>query len=186
MLVSGCIAGQPCDVDGSDYGMGGALDWLLALPNVRATWFCPEEHTLGVPRGMPDIHGGDGHDVLDGRARVLDEKGNDLTAAMIAGAEAMLAHAREQRVELALLTDVSGACGSQVISDGCRFDEPRRYRRGYGVAAARLARAGIPVASQRDFRTLEMLRARLEPGHRPDPAARDHHETDWYRGHFKT
>lgn len=185
VLVSGCIMGQPCGVDGTDYGMGGALDSLLALPNVAATSFCPEEYALGVPRGMPDIHGGDGFDVLDGRARVLDQHGADLTEAMLRGAQAMLAHARAERAELALLTDMSGACGSQVISDGCRFDEPRRYRRGAGVASALLQRAGIPVCSQRDFRTLEALHAMLDPSHRPDPAAIDHHETPWYREHFR-
>jgi len=184
VLVSGCIAGLPCGVDGTDYGMAGALGDLLELPTVAATWFCPEEHTLGVPRGMPDIHGGDGHDVLDGNADVLDEQGNDLTVAMVEGAQAMLAHARAERVELAILTDMSGACGSQVISDGCRFDQPRRYRRGYGVAAALLERSGIPVLSQRDFRTLEQLRARLVPDHRIDPDAIDHHETPWYRDTF--
>ena len=164
--------------------MGDALGDLLSLPNLTATSFCPEQHSLGVPRGTPDIHGGDGNDVLDGRARVFDQGGNDLTTAMIDGANAMLEHARAERSELAILTDMSGACGSQVISDGCRFDQERHYRRGSGVAAALLARAGIPVCSQRDFRTLQMLRAHLDPSHSPDPDARDHHETDWYREYF--
>lgn len=184
MLVSGCLVGRGCGVDGSDNQMGDALGDLLALPNLTATSFCPEEHALGVPRGTPDIHGGDGHDVLDGRARVFDQNGNDLTVAMVDGANAMLKHALAENVELAILTDMSGACGSQVISDGCRFDDARRYRRGYGVAAALLARAGIPVCSQRDFRTLQALRAHIDPGHSPDPSARDHHETDWYREYF--
>jgi uncharacterized protein YbbK (DUF523 family) len=52
---------------------------------------------------MPDIHGGDGFDVLAGRAKVLDEHGRDLTAQMLAGAEAMLLFARAQRAELAIL-----------------------------------------------------------------------------------
>ena len=185
VMVSGCIAGRPCGVDGGDVGVAGALGDLLELPTVAATDFCPEQHALGVPRGMPDIHGGDGHDVLDGRARVLDEHRHDLTGAMLEGAHAMLAFARALDVELAILTDMSGACGSQVISDGCRFDEPRRYRRGSGVAAALLTRAGIPVVSQRDFRTLGRIRALLDPNHRPDPGAIDHHETAWYRDYFQ-
>ena len=76
---------------------------------------------------MPDIHGGDGVDVLAGRARVLDEHGSDLTEAMLAGARAMLAFARDNGAELAILTDMSAACGSQVISDGCRL-VPDRLR----------------------------------------------------------
>lgn len=184
VLVSGCLTGQPCGVDGTDYGMGGALGDLLALPTVEATAFCPEDAGIGTPRTMPDIHGGDGEDVLEGRARVLDEHGTDLTEAMVAGARAMLARARSHRVELAILTDMSAACGSQVISDGCRLVDDRRYRTGVGVATALLLRDGVPVVSQRDHRTLQRIRALLDPGASPDPTAIDHHETDWYRGAF--
>lgn len=179
VLVSGCISGMPCGVDGTDYGMGGALDWLVSLPTVRSFPFCPEDHALGTPRTMPDLHGGDGFAVLRGRARAKDERGRDLTDAMLEGGRAMVAFAREHDVELALLTDMSAACGTQVISDGCRFDEPRRYQRGVGVAAALLIEAGIPVCSQRDFATLERLRERLEPGFVADPSALDHHRHPW-------
>lgn len=179
LLVSGCLTGLPCGVDGTDYGMGSVLRDLLALPTLRAFPFCPEDHGLGTPRTMPDLHGGDGFAVLRGRARVLDEHGADLTDGMIRGAEAMLAFAREHDVELALLTDMSGACGTQVISDGCRFDDPRRYQLGAGVAAARLIEAGIPVVSQRDFATLGRLRAQLDPAFTADPEALDHHDHPW-------
>lgn len=185
VLLSGCMAGWSCGVDGTSYDMAGAVAWLDTLPTIKVFPFCPEDIGLGTPRPMPDLHGGDGYAVLDGQARCLDPDGGDLTAGMIAGAQAMLAFALEQQVELAILTDMSGACGSQVISDGCRFDSPRRFQRGVGVAAALLLRAGIPVVSQRDFRTLGLLRARAEPNFIPDPAARDHHEGDWYRGYFR-
>ncbi|MCA9490627.1 MAG: DUF523 domain-containing protein [Myxococcales bacterium] len=129
---------------------------------------------------MPDLHGGDGREALDGRASVLDEHGVDLTEGMIRGAEAMVAHALAQRVELAVLTDMSAACGSQVISDGCRFDHPRRFQRGVGVATAALLRAGVPVVSQRDLATLERLREQAEPGYVADPSAIDWHRQRWY------
>src|SRR5689334_16124518 len=129
VLVSGCLAGWGCGVDGGEYGFGVRFaDWL-ALPTLRALPFCPEQHGMGTPRTMPDIHGGDGFDVIAGRARVLDEQGRDLTAQMLAGAQAMLAFARQQHAELAILTDMSAACGSQVISDGCRLVEERRWQR---------------------------------------------------------
>lgn len=183
VLVSGCLAGWRCGVDGTDYGLGPALRDLLALP-VHLLPFCPEQHALGTPRATPDIHGGDGVDVLAGRARVLDEHGEDLTAAMVDGARAMLAFARQARAELAILTDMSAACGSQVISDGGRLSEPRRYQRGVGVATALLLDAGIPVVSQRDHRTLALLRARLERGYAPPADARDHHEHPWVLSHL--
>ena len=92
---------------------------------------------------MPDIYDGDGLDVLDGRARVRDEHGSDLTDAMLRGAQAMLKHAREHDIDFAILTDGSAACGTQVIILGCRYDRPRRVHRAVGVAAATLVRAGV-------------------------------------------
>jgi uncharacterized protein YbbK (DUF523 family) len=177
---------MPCGVDGTDYGLGEVLREFLALPAVRPISFCPEEYGIGTPRTMPDIHGGDGFDVLDGRARVLDEHGTDLTAAMVRGAEGMLAEALAKKVELAILTDMSAACGSQVISDGCRLVDERSYQAGVGVATALLLRNSIPVVSQRDHRTLGRIRALLDPGFRIDPAAIDHHESEWYREYFES
>jgi len=179
VLVSGCLAGWRCGVDGSDYGLPVTIADLLVLPTLRALPFCPEQHALGTPRTMPDIHGGDGFDVLAGRARVMDEQGVDLTAEMITGGRAMLAYARSVDAELAVLTDMSAACGSQVISDGCRLVEHRRWQKGVGVATALLLEAGIAVVSQRDFATLALLRARLEPGWVGPEGARDHHEHPW-------
>jgi uncharacterized protein YbbK (DUF523 family) len=175
---------MPCGVDGTDYGLGGSLHHLLSLPTTKVIPFCPEQYGLGTPRGTPDIHGGDGHDVLEGRAKVFDQHGVDITEKMIVGASAMLTEARSQRVELAILTDMSAACGSQVISDGCRLLSPRRCQAGVGVATALLVRNGFPIVSQRDHRTLGEIRALLDPSFQPDPAAIDHHETPWYRGYF--
>lgn len=184
VLVSGCIAGMPCGVDGTDYGLGATLRVFLSLPTVRSIPFCPEDHGIGTPRTMPDIHDGDGYDVLDGRARVLDEHGKDLTEAMILGANGMLAEALANKAELAILTDMSAACGSQVISDGCRLVDERSFRAGVGVATALLLRNSIPVLSQRDHRTLERIRSHLDPSFQADPTAVDHHETAWYREYF--
>jgi uncharacterized protein YbbK (DUF523 family) len=184
VLVSGCLAGWRCGVNGDDYGLGSKLADLLALSTLRVLPFCPEQHALGTPRTMPDIHGGDGFDVHAGRAKVFDEQGVDLTAKMIEGARAMVVYAKDARAELALLTDMSAACGSQVISDGCRLVEVRRFQKGVGVATALLLDAGIPVVSQRDFHTLALLRARLEPGYRPPADALDHHEHAWTVEHL--
>ena len=66
ILVSGCLAGRPCGVDGTSYGEHRTAAVLLGLPNVRAADFCPEQVAFGVPRATPNIRGGDGFDVLDG------------------------------------------------------------------------------------------------------------------------
>jgi uncharacterized protein YbbK (DUF523 family) len=178
VLLSGCLAGWRCGVDGTDYEMGGAQGAFFASPLAVALPFCPELVGLGATRTLPDLHGGDGRALLRGEAKALDQHGADLTEGMLAGARAMLAFARERAVDFAILTDMSGACGTQVISLGCRFDEPRRYQQGLGVAAALLDEAGF-VVSQRDHRTLARLRARIDPGFPPDPAALDHHQHPW-------
>ena len=184
VLVSGCLNGLPCGVNGTDYGLGAAQPPWFSDPRVRRIPFCPEDHGMGTPRTMPDMHGGDGFAVLDGTACVLDEHRVDLTDPMLSGAHAMLALAVRERVDFAVLTDRSGACGSQVISIGCRFEEPVQHRRGVGVATALLLRNGIAVVSQRDPRTLGLLRAKLDPSFAPPPHVVDHHESPWVREHL--
>lgn len=184
VLVSACLLGRPVGVNGTDYGLGKVLADFFAHRLIHAVGFCPEAYALGIPRFTPDIHGGDGVAVLQGRAYVRDEHGTDITREMLDGAQAMVALAREERVDLAILTDVSGACGTQVIYDGSRFAEPKKYQRGTGVAAAALLSAGVHVVSQRDDRTLGRLWAILDPNAPPTGDGLDHHEREWYRSYF--
>jgi uncharacterized protein YbbK (DUF523 family) len=97
---------------------------------------------------------------------------------MLAAADAMLRMAQENDVRLALLMDVSAACGSQVIYDGPR--SAGRYQPGQGVCAALLIRHGIKVLSQRDHRALDAVLSKLDSNYQSHPGARDHHETPWY------
>jgi uncharacterized protein YbbK (DUF523 family) len=185
VLVSACLIGTPCGVDATSYGAPFAhTDRLFTLPNVRVVPFCPEDMAFGTPRSTPDMHGGGGFDVLDGKARVLSATGEDWTDAMVQAAEAMVALAMKHAVRFALLTDISAACGSQVIYDGARALGV--HRAGQGVCAALLLRHGVKVLSQRDHRTLDLILNRLDPAHRPDPLARDHHESPWYVDTFGT
>ena len=179
LLASACLLGVPCGVDGTSYGAPYLhTGRVLHHPNVHVVMFCPEEFAFGTPRRTPDICGGDGFDVLDGKARVQSETGEDWTEQMLQAAHAMLTMAKQNNVRLALLMDISAACGSQVIYDGLRSEGHRQA--GQGVCAALLIRHGIKVVSQRDHRTLEAVLGKLDPNHQPDPAARDHHETRWY------
>ena len=178
-LVSACLRGVPCGVDGTSYGAPFThTERLFQLPNVRVVTFCPEDLAFGTPRATPDIHGGDGFDVLDGRARVVSDSGQDWTQPMLDAARAMLTLAQQNDVRAALLTDISAACGSQVIYDGAR--SRGRHRAGQGVCAALLIRHGIKVLSHRDLRTLDLILRKLDVTYRPDPKSRDHHETRWY------
>ena len=182
VLISGCLADWPVTTDG--HSMGALRPSWLAPPLVELIPFCPEDYRIGTPRGMPDLHGGDGFAVLDGRAQVLDEHDYNLTPWVIDGAHAMVALAQERTVDFALLLDRSGTCGSQVVSLGCRLVPPVNYVKGVGVATAALLRAGVHVVSQRDYQTLERLHAKLDPSHSVDPEARDHHEHPWVLEHL--
>jgi uncharacterized protein YbbK (DUF523 family) len=184
VLVSGCLAGSPCGADGTSYGEHPLAKRLLDLPSVRAVAFCPEEEAFGTPRATPDIHGGDGFDVLDGRARVISDAGVDWTRAMLRSAIKMKEMAEQHGVHLALLMDISAACGSTVIYDGAR--RLQMYRRGPGVAAAALIRTGIPVVSQRDERTLGLLFTKVGVAtDLPFTDRADHYARPWYRGYFR-
>lgn len=183
ILVSGCLAGNPCGYDGTPCGTHDYIDRILARPNVRPIPFCPEDSIYGTPRPLSNIDRGNGFDVLDGNARVLTEEGEDWTEGMLEGAARMLAAAERHKVHLAILMDISAACGSQVIYNGPRSE--KNYVKGPGLCAAILIRNGFRVVSQRDYRTLELLLHRLDPTHIPHPDAYDHHESEWYREYFE-
>ena len=161
ILMSACLAGILCGYDGSANGTYPSALKLLEYDTAIIHRFCPEEFSFGSPREMCDIHGGNGMDVLDGKAKVLSDSGKDWSAGMIAGAEEMLKVAQKEKIELAIMMDISAACGSQVIYEGNRFSENKVYQIGAGVAASLLMRNGFKVISQRDFASLELLYAKI-------------------------
>jgi uncharacterized protein YbbK (DUF523 family) len=185
VLMSACLTGLKCGYDGSSYGEYPSALKLLCYDTVQVVRFCPEEFSFGTPREMCDIHGGTGLDVLLGKAKVLTESGVDWTAGMIRASEKMLEIAIKEKIELAIMMDTSAACGSQVIYDGNRFDENKKYQIGMGVCAAQLRKNGFHVISQRDFASLEILYAKVDNSHTIDTKKNDHHETEWYKNYFR-
>jgi uncharacterized protein YbbK (DUF523 family) len=186
ILMSACLTGVTCGWDGTNNGeYEGALA-IQRYNNVKISKFCPEEYSYGTPRALSDIHGGTGFDVIDGKAKVLTEDGDDWTEGMIKASEKMLELAVKDRIEVAIMLDTSAACGSQVIYEGNRNVIDKVYQIGAGVSAAMLIRNGFKVISQRDFASLEILFSKLDPLHTIDTSKIDHHETEWYREYFKS
>ena len=104
---------------------------------------CPELLAgFGVPRKPAEIRGGDGRDVLNGQATVVDAQGDDLTAAYIAAAEKCRQIAQIYGIRRARLADGSPACGVSYIYDGT-FSHA--IRSGLGVTAALLEKSGIEL-----------------------------------------
>lgn len=185
ILFSACLLGTLCGADGSSYGSYPHIINLSKLPNVKIISFCPENYVFGTPREIPDIEGGTGADVLDGKARVVTESGQDITDEMIRSAQKMLEIAKENKIELAIMMDVSAACGSQVIYKGHRLSENPAYQIGMGVCAQLLARNGFTIISQRDFMSLEMVLSKIDSSHEINSKAIDHDQTEWYKEYFE-
>jgi len=184
ILVSACLVGIKCGVDGSSYGEYPSVIQLLNYKTAKLIQFCPEDFSFGTPREMCDIHGGTGDDVLDGKAKVLSESGIDWTEGMVRASEKMLEVAKHNNIELCVMMDISAACGSQVIYEGNRYAENKVYQVGKGVCGAQLTRNGFKVISQRDFASLEILYKKLDGQHEINTAAVDHHEHPWYKEYF--
>ncbi|MBX6396005.1 MAG: DUF523 domain-containing protein [Alicyclobacillaceae bacterium] len=146
MLVSACLVGCRCRYDGSSRE-DPRLESLVA--EGKAVPVCPEQMGgLPTPRPPAQIVGGDGEDVLEGRAKVLTEEGVDVTPAFIRGAEETLRMARRVGATRAVLKERSPSCGSAVIYDGTFSGATRKGR---GVAAALLERHGVQVLSEETF-----------------------------------
>jgi uncharacterized protein YbbK (DUF523 family) len=144
VLLSACLMGRKCAYDG-----GSAKEEISIAEDHRAAPVCPEVMGgLSTPRTRAEIVGGNGFDVLDGRARVLTQLGEDVTEAYLAGAQDTLRVARKTGASSAVLQDYSPSCGCRLISDGSF----RRSRvEGVGVTAALLLRNGIKVIAHHEY-----------------------------------
>ncbi len=161
MIVSGCTAGMPCSHDGRAR-LSEPVRRLVE--DGRAIPVCPEQLSgMPTPRETAEIEGGDGADVLDGKASVVSKSGRDLTERFLEGARRALEIAQRHGCRQAILKARSPSCGCGEIYDGS-FSGARR--RGDGVTAALFQRAGIEVLSDEEF-------ARRRRPYRELPANRD-------------
>lgn len=129
VIVSACLMGRRCRYDDGSKPSATVQAWVR---DHEVLAVCPEEH-LGVPRPAANLVGGDGHDVLDGAARVMTADA-DVTQAFIAGAERCARDADQ-----AILKARSPSCG---CAENGGFD---------GVFAALLRRRGVPVRTDEDL-----------------------------------
>jgi uncharacterized protein YbbK (DUF523 family) len=116
---------------------------------------CPEQlGGMSTPREICEISGGDGNDVLDGKARVVTRSGRDVTGEFLAGARRSLEVAREQGCHRAVFKARSPSCGCGFIYDGSFSG---RFKPGDGVAAALLKRHGIEILTDEEFTNQEKV-----------------------------
>lgn len=146
ILVSACLLGENCKYHGGH----NLCPKVAAYVKDRAHLsFCPETAGgLPVPRPPIELPQGDAQAVLSGQAQARDKQGQDINAALIAGAEQALNLCLEHGVELAILKENSPSCGVHQVYDGS-FSGKKTP--GQGLTAALLSQAGIKVISENDI-----------------------------------
>jgi uncharacterized protein YbbK (DUF523 family) len=134
VLVSSCLLGVACRYDGNHSLAEKIARRMHMIP------ICPEQlGGLPTPRPPSIIVNGDGEEVLCGRARVINDRGEDVTEAFIKGARESLALAKLTGAQKAFLKGGSPSCGLR--TPYC--ETATGY--GIGVTAALLLCNGIEV-----------------------------------------
>lgn len=108
-LVSACLLGLRTRYDGR---VKPCEACCLLVKNALWIPVCPEQiGGLPTPRTAADIVGGDGYDVLAGRATVVTREGEDVTSRFLRGARQVLEIAAAQPITAVLLKSRSPSCG---------------------------------------------------------------------------
>jgi uncharacterized protein YbbK (DUF523 family) len=142
IIASACLLGVNCRYDGSNKSSPRLLDLVRKHTIIP---LCPEQlGGLPTPRKGAIIEGGDGFDVFNSQARVVDMGGNDVTTQFTRGAGEVLRIMRLVGAEAAILKDKSPSCGVNYIYG----DFGLGLREGVGVLTALLIRNGIRVNSE--------------------------------------
>ncbi|MGG5368698.1 DUF523 domain-containing protein [Enterococcus sp. AZ196] len=149
--ISACLGGVFCRYDGGSNEIT-ALKKLVEAG--QAIMICPEVlGGLPTPRHPAEIQGGDGFDVWQGQARVLDNEGNDLTEAFKQGAIKAYEELQKLQITGLILKEKSPSCGSSLVYDGS-FSGMRI--KGAGVATAYFIQQGLLVYSEENWLEMRM------------------------------
>lgn len=147
ILVSACLLGVDCKYNGKNNLNDDLFEFLKDKDYII---LCPEQlGGLPTPRKPSEIVDGDGEDVLEGKAKVLNDEREDVTRFFIKGAEETFKIAKLYGVKKAIFKSRSPSCGSCKIYDG-KFNGSLKL--GSGVAAALLRRKGILVLNEENYR----------------------------------
>lgn len=139
IIVSACLLGFNCRYDGE-----GRPDEDLLSSALRKLFVpvCPEQlGGLPTPRAPSGIIGGDGLDVLEGKSRIIDASGRDVTDCFLRGANEAMRIVELLEISTAIMKEKSPSCGV------CHIKRNGSIVRGTGVTSALLAKSGIRVIS---------------------------------------
>lgn len=148
-IVSACMLGINCRYDGKNVADRSLLK-LVEAGEIVPIPVCPEQlGGLPTPRKQSEIVGGDGFDVIEGRAKVVTKDGEDITVYLVRGAEEVLKIAKLVRAEVAIMRNGSPSCGCGIIYDGTFSG---RKVKGFGVTSAMLMQNGFKVVDIKEFK----------------------------------
>ena len=155
ILVSTCLLGINCNYKGKNAFENPDeekefLEKLFAKYGRGELYpVCPEVMGgLSVPRAPAEIRNGNGEDVINNKAIVVNSDGTDVTEIFVQGAYGVLGAAKSVGATTAILKARSPSCGSSKIYDGT-FS--KKLIDGDGVAAALLKEYGIEVLSEEEI-----------------------------------
>ena len=129
VLVSACLLGTACRYDGASRPSQWAIDNTRGKVVVPV---CPEQlGGLPTPRPPAYILNGNGFDVLEGKTKVMDKSGADVTEAFLRGSEETIKIVRLLGIRTCIMKSRSPSCGVHMVT---------------GVTTAGLLLAGLEVA----------------------------------------
>jgi len=146
-LVSACLLGIECAWDGK--GRYKNKKVIELLKNEILIPVCPEQlGGLRTPRVLQEIQKGTGDDVLDGKSKVKNKAGEDVTRQFIKGARQALKIAKQYGITEFIAKSKSPSCGCGLIYDGSFSG---KLIKGEGVTTALFKRNGIKVITEDDI-----------------------------------
>lgn len=145
-IVSACLCGVNCKYSGGN-NYNEKVDKLFK--EGKAILICPEQlGGLSTPRLPAEIVEGTAGDILDGRGRVLNKIGEDVTEHFVKGAAESLKIAEKTGCKVAVLKSKSPSCGIQKIYDG---SFKGILKEGNGITAELFIKNGIKVIADDEF-----------------------------------
>lgn len=145
-LVSACLLGINCKWDGKN-----KLNKKVLRICQRETCLpiCPEIlGGLPILRTPCEIVGGEGKDILSGKAKVLGRDGRDYTKYYLRGAKEVLKIAKIFKIREAVLKSKSPSCGKGKTYDGSFSG---KLKKGDGVLTVLLKLNKIKVFSENEI-----------------------------------
>lgn len=130
IIVSACLLGEPCRYDGKSCPNETVISYLKGK---QVFAVCPE-----VMGGLPTPRSS--CEIIDGK--VISKLGEDRTKEYIDGAKQVLALAKQENIQTAILKSLSPSCGFKEIYDG---SFTRKVVKGNGICAEMLANNAINV-----------------------------------------